>query len=73
MQLAQDMQNRLDEAEAAALKGGKKVIVKLETRIRELEAEIDNETRRHSEAQKNIAKQERKMDRVENAWVVICW
>jgi chromosome segregation ATPase len=58
---AQDMQNRLDEAESAALKGGKKVIAKLETRIRELETEIDNETRRHSEAQKNIAKQERRI------------
>jgi chromosome segregation ATPase len=56
-----DMQNRLDEAEAAALKGGKKVIAKLEIRIRELETEIDNETRRHSEAQKNIAKQERRI------------
>jgi hypothetical protein len=33
------MQVRLDEAEAAALKGGKKVIAKLESRIRELKQE----------------------------------
>jgi len=32
-----DMQSRLDEAEASALKGGKKIIQKLESRVRELE------------------------------------
>lgn len=32
-----EMQVRLDEAEAAALKGGKKIISKLEERIRSLE------------------------------------
>ena len=33
------MQGRLDDAEQAALKGGKKTIAKLEQRIRELESE----------------------------------
>ena len=38
-----EMQVRLDEAEAAALKGGKKIIAKLEERIRALEQELDGE------------------------------
>merc|ERR1712107_615319 len=41
-----DMQVRLDEAETNALKGGKKAINKMETRIRELESEVDAESRR---------------------------
>ena len=46
------MQARLDEAEANALKGGKKIIQKLEERVRVLEVELDNEQRRHAETQK---------------------
>merc|ERR1711931_540618 len=34
-----ELQGRLDEAEAAALKGGKRIIAKLETRVRELETD----------------------------------
>merc|ERR1712227_67097 len=41
-----DMQQRLDEAETNALKGGKKAMNKMETRIRELESELDAENRR---------------------------
>merc|ERR1711887_161280 len=40
-----ELQGRLDEAEAAALKGGKRIIAKLETRVRELETELDAEER----------------------------
>merc|ERR1712217_554906 len=40
-----DMQQRLDEAETNALKGGKKAMNKMETRIRELESELDAENR----------------------------
>ena len=36
---------RCDEAETNALKGGKKAITKMETRIRELESEMDAEGR----------------------------
>merc|ERR1712029_618499 len=36
-----DMHARLDEAETNALKGGKKAMNKMETRIRELESEVD--------------------------------
>ena len=35
------MQQRLDEAETNALKGGKKAMNKMETRIRELQSELD--------------------------------
>ena len=47
-----DAANRVDEAEQNALKGGKKAIAKMETRIRELESEIDAENRRQADAQK---------------------
>merc|ERR1712025_902137 len=39
-----DAQTRVDEAEQNALKGGKKAMAKMETRIRELESEMDAET-----------------------------
>merc|ERR1719242_2844452 len=54
-----DAQSRLDEAEQNALKGGKKAIAKMETRIRELESELDAENRRLGDAQKNLRKSER--------------
>merc|ERR1740131_86771 len=54
-----DAQTRLDEAEQNALKGGKKALAKMETRIRELESEMDAENRRCTDAQKNLRKSER--------------
>merc|ERR1711970_1255163 len=56
---AKDAQNRLDEAEQNALKGGKKAIAKMDTRIRELESEYDAESRRLADAQKNLRRSER--------------
>ena len=56
-----DMQHRLDEAETNALKGGKKAITKMETRIRELESEVDSENRRLADAAKNLRKSERRI------------
>ena len=56
-----DMQQKLDEAEANALKGGKKAMNKMETRIRELESELDAENRRFADAQKNLRKSERRI------------
>merc|ERR1719348_449157 len=56
-----DAQNRLDEAEQNALKGGKKAMAKMDTRIRELESELDAENRRFADAQKNLRKSERKV------------
>merc|ERR1719174_3640096 len=58
---AKDMQQRLDEAEANALKSGKKAMNKMETRIRELESELDAENRRHGDANKNLRRSERKL------------
>merc|ERR1711862_60064 len=54
-----DAQSRLDEAEQNALKGGKKAMAKMDTRIRELESELDAENRRNADAQKNLRKSER--------------
>merc|ERR1719495_2587156 len=56
-----DASSRLDEAEQNALKGGKKAIAKMETRIRELESEVDAESRRNNDAQKNLRKSERRI------------
>merc|ERR1719355_280463 len=56
-----DMQQRLDEAETNALKGGKKAMNKMETRIRELESEVDAENRRLADAAKNLRKSERRI------------
>merc|ERR1712139_663333 len=56
-----DMQTRVDEAQAQALKGGKKAMNKMDTRIRELESEMDAENRRMADAQKNMRKSERKI------------
>ena len=54
-----DAQTRLDEAETNALKGGKKAMNKMETRIRELTSEIQGESRRLADSQKNLRKSER--------------
>ena len=56
-----DVQQRLDEAEANALKGGKKAMNKMEGRIRELESEVDTEARRCGDAVKNLRKSERRI------------
>merc|ERR1711962_1938819 len=56
-----DMQQRLDGAETNALKGGKKAMNKMETRIRELESELDAENRRYADAHKNLRKSERRI------------
>merc|ERR1712014_571989 len=57
-----DMQQRLDEAETNALKGGKKAMNKMETRIRELESELDAENRRQADANKNLRRSERRIN-----------
>ena len=54
-----DMQTKLDEAETLAMKGGRKVIQRLEQKIRELESQLDEEQRRLVDAQKN----QRRVDR----------
>merc|ERR1712121_205411 len=56
-----ELQVRLEEAEAAALKGGKRIVAKLETRVRELETELDAEQRRHQDTAKNLRKTDRRL------------
>ncbi|XP_037666750.1 myosin-2 isoform X1 [Choloepus didactylus] len=60
-QTVKDLQNRLDEAEQLALKGGKKQIQKLEARVRELEGEVESEQKRSAEAIKGLRKHERRV------------
>ena len=59
---SKDMAQRLDVAEANALKGGKKAMNKMETRIRELESELDAENRRQADALKNLRRSERRIN-----------
>jgi DNA repair exonuclease SbcCD ATPase subunit len=54
-----DAAARADEAEVNALKGGRKAMIKMETRIRELESELDAENRRNGDIFKNLRKSER--------------
>uniref|UniRef100_A0A667XSN2 Myosin-16-like n=1 Tax=Myripristis murdjan TaxID=586833 RepID=A0A667XSN2_9TELE len=56
-----DLTLRLEEAEQQALKAGKRTIQKLETRIRELENELDQEQKRHVETVKSLRKGERRL------------
>jgi len=56
-----DAHARADESEVNALKGGKKAMIKMETRIRELESELDAESRRYADASKNLRKSERRI------------
>ena len=55
-----DLEGRLSDAEAAAMKGGKAAMAKLEMRIRELEGELSNIQSRTSENMKAYQRAERK-------------
>ncbi|XP_020782992.2 myosin-16-like [Boleophthalmus pectinirostris] len=60
-QTLRDLTLKLEEAEQQALKAGKRTIQKLETRIKELENELDQEQKRHGETVKNLRKGERRV------------
>ncbi|KAJ8922137.1 hypothetical protein NQ315_004071 [Exocentrus adspersus] len=55
---------RLEEVEANAIVGGKRIISKLESRLRDFEAELDEEKRRHAETIKILRKKERTVKEV---------
>merc|ERR1712107_709134 len=55
------LEGRLADAEAAAMRGGKAAMAKLEMRIRELEAELGSVQGRTSEAMKGYQRAERKV------------
>merc|ERR1712115_200461 len=63
-QTVKDLQVRLDEAEQVALKGGKKQVQKLESRMRELENELDSEQKRTADGIKASRKLERKVKEI---------
>ncbi|XP_029974857.1 myosin-7-like [Salarias fasciatus] len=56
-----ELQVKLDETEQMALKGGKKHISKLETRVRELQTELMVEQKRSDEYQKGVRRYERRV------------
>uniref|UniRef100_A0AAY4A0E9 Myosin heavy chain n=1 Tax=Denticeps clupeoides TaxID=299321 RepID=A0AAY4A0E9_9TELE len=56
-----DLQHRLDEAENLAMKGGKKQLQKLESRVRDLEGEVEGEQKRGADAVKGVRKYERRV------------
>lgn len=56
-----NMQTRMEEIEANALLGGKRVIAKLESRIRDIELECEEEKRRHAETMKMMRKKENRV------------
>ncbi|XP_067288205.1 myosin, heavy chain 7B, cardiac muscle, beta a isoform X1 [Pseudorasbora parva] len=60
-QTIKDLQMRLDEAEQIALKGGKKQIQKLESKVRDLENELESEQKKSNEFQKGVRKYERRI------------
>jgi len=52
---------KLEEAEAYALKGGRKALAALQARMKDLEGELDGEQRRHAETLKNYRKMDRRL------------
>merc|ERR1712243_203165 len=56
-----DLEARLADAEAAAAKGGKASMAKLEGKVRELEAELAGTQARYGEAAKAFQRSERKV------------
>uniref|UniRef100_A0A8D1RY07 Myosin-15 n=1 Tax=Sus scrofa TaxID=9823 RepID=A0A8D1RY07_PIG len=58
-QTIKDLQERLDDAEQTALMGTRKQIQKLESRVHELEGELESEVRRNAEAQRGARRLER--------------
>ena len=56
-----DAASKLEEAERSALASGRKAAAKMEARVAELGGELDTETRRRAEAQKNLRRSERRV------------
>ncbi|XP_078700142.1 uncharacterized protein LOC144926944 isoform X1 [Branchiostoma floridae x Branchiostoma belcheri] len=56
-----DLQRRIEEAEQAAIKGGRRAVQKLETRVRELELDIEAAQKKHQEDLKGLRKNDRRL------------
>lgn len=55
-----ELQARLDEAEQILLKGGKRMVMKMEAKVRDLEGDLETEQRKTAEIIKQQRKQERR-------------
>lgn len=64
------MQGRIDEVEQAALKGGAKIVSKLEQQLKQVENELEAEQRRHADASKNLGKVDRRAREIQ---FQVCW
>ncbi|TNN73125.1 Myosin-7 [Liparis tanakae] len=66
-----ELQGKLEETEQTALKGGKKQLHKMETRVRELQTELLMEQKRSNESQRGVRHYEKRVkDLVDQ---VCCW
>lgn len=54
----------MEEVEANAIVGGRRIISKLEARIKDMELELDEEKRRHAETIKILRKKERQVKEI---------
>ena len=63
-----DMQTKLDEAETLAMKGGRKVIQRLEQKIRELESKLELELTSKSRLETQISRYDL-IDRKIDDWI----
>lgn len=61
---AQNLSIRLEEVELNAVAGSRRIIGKLEARVRDLELELEEEKRRHAETIKILRKKERTVKEV---------
>merc|ERR1712121_187536 len=52
---------KLEEAEAYALTGGRKALAAVQSRMKDIEGELDGEQRRHAETLKNYRKMDRRL------------
>lgn len=62
--ISQNLSVRLEEVEANAVVGARRIISKLEARIKDLELELEEERRRHAETIKILRKKERTVKEV---------
>lgn len=67
------MQERADAAEAAVMKGGAKAVQKAEARLKQLQSDLESETRRAAEAVKSLARADRRVRELDfQVWSVCC-
>ena len=63
--IVKELKNRVEEAEANALRGGRKALERLELKVRCLTADLDNEQRCKNDFAKNWRRSERRMKEIE--------